>query len=357
MPNTSSNTSSSTSSNTPNYHPLMRQLAASLRSRCGVGEGASIVVGCSGGADSVALLRALAILAPRRRWRLKLIVCHVQHHLREDAAENDAATVSKLASELGLAYQRCDIRPADLPGNVEANARKLRYRALTQVAVDRGAGFVATAHHADDQLETLLMRFLRGASLDGMRGIAWRRRLRTDDPDRRIYAIRPMLGASRRDAVNLLNLLDQPWREDATNADLSRTRARLRHQVVPLLKAIRADAADKAVSLTDQVEHLRELVQAQVEAASNARPEAVHHLDDMPREQARSLNPIVLTQMLRRDLIKAGASRDRLPGHALRPVVEAVRDSEGGVRTFTFSGGVTIEVGPKTLSVLQDFSG
>lgn len=331
----------------PNYHPLIRRVARSMRTRCRVKADQSVVVACSGGADSVALLRALAILAARRRWGLRLIVAHVQHHLRDEQAEQDAAFVARLAAELGLCYERRDIHPADESGNLEATCRKLRYQALTDIAIKRSASFVATAHHADDQLETVLMRLLRGASVAGLRGIAWRRRLRCEDPNAKVYAIRPMLSVEREDVLAFLDQLDQPWQEDATNRDTTRTRAKLRHDIIPQLKALRADAADKAVALGDQFDHLHRLVQEQADAFKSDKT-----LDLLQRDQARALNPIVLMQVLRRDLIAAGVQADRLPGHALHPVIEAVRDNVGGVRKFSFAGGTRIEVGPDTLRVV-----
>ena len=326
------------------YHPLVKALAKSLRTKCRVRPGSTIVVACSGGADSIALLRGLAMLATRRKWELELIVGHVQHHLRGEAAEQDAAVVRNLADELGLGFERRDVKPGQVPGNVEANARTMRYRALTQIALGHDAHYVATAHHADDQLETVLMRLIRGASVTGLRGIAWRKRLRTGHDADRVYAIRPMLGAHHEDAIDLLKQLGQPWQEDETNADLTRTRARLRHQVLPLLKAIRGDAAGKAVALAEHFDHLHKLVQEHTQQVPDT-------LDTMTREHARSLNPIVLTQALRRDLINAGVSKDRIPGHALHPVIDAVNDTTGGERTFAFAGGVTIVVDKDNLRV------
>ncbi|MFN3167683.1 MAG: tRNA lysidine(34) synthetase TilS [Phycisphaeraceae bacterium] len=332
----------------PNYHPLVRGVARALRRRCGVPAGATVIIACSGGADSVALVRAVALLAERRRWRLWPVVAHVQHHLRGEAAEADAAFVSQLAGQLGLGYERRDIRPSDEVGNLEASARRLRYQALAEVALARRAGFVATAHHADDQLETMLMRLIRGTGVRGLRGIAWRRRLRTGDERAKVYAVRPMLEATREQVREFLDTLDQPWREDATNRDTTRTRARLRNDIVPLIKAIRADAPGKAVALGEQFRDLHQLVEQQVEAVSQG-----DTLDAIARREARGLNKIVLTQWLRRALIHAGVEADRVPGHALRPVIDAVRDHVGGTRSFDFANGVRIEVDAEHLSVIK----
>lgn len=231
------------------YSPLVRAVAHGLRRRCGVGEGDRLLIACSGGADSVALLRALHLLHDRRRWSLSLQVAHVHHHLRPDEqAGADAAFVQALAQRLKLPYHRRDITPADQPGNTEANARAQRYAALADIAAEADTPFVVTAHHADDQLETVLMALLRGTSAKGLRGIAWRRSLAAQ-----VSLIRPMLAATHGQALDLLNHLDQPWREDATNADRSRTRARLRHEVLPILREIRPSVAFKVVELTDRL--------------------------------------------------------------------------------------------------------
>ena len=235
----------------PSYWPLVRAVAHGLRHRGGVQEGDSVLVACSGGADSVALLRAMHLLRGRRKWNLKLTVAHVQHHLRpDDEAEGDAAFVAALADQLGLACVRRDITPGESAGNVEANAREQRYAALNAMAAEVGAGFVATAHHADDQLETLLMAILRGTTAKGLRGIAWQRPL-DDEVTGGVTVIRPMLGTTHAEAIDFLHRLEQPWREDQTNLDRSRTRARLRQEVLPVLRELRPSVARKAVELGD----------------------------------------------------------------------------------------------------------
>lgn len=324
------------------YHPMVRALAKALRQRCHVPAGAAIVVACSGGADSVALLHGLSLLAPRRKWQLRLTVAHVQHHLREEA-EEDAAFVETLANELGLPFVRRDIYPADSKGNLEANARDQRYAALAEIAEQAGARFVATAHHADDQLETLLMRMLRGSSVAGLRGIAWHKQLpQTEkmgsDP---VCLVRPMLGVEQAGILGLLEQLGQPWREDATNADTSRTRAKLRHDVLPLLKELQPDAAGKANELAEHFGDLTALVQSAADQASQSGGAKGVLL---PRDEARSMNRAVLAELLRRALSDAGVPLDQLSRHALLPALHAAQDTVGGTRTFTFSNNIKLTV-------------
>ncbi|MEM1212744.1 MAG: tRNA lysidine(34) synthetase TilS [Planctomycetota bacterium] len=256
------------------YHGLLRGLTVGLRRRCGVRSGDALLVAVSGGADSVALLRALHGLAGRRRWGLRLVVGHVQHHLRGDDAEGDAEFVAGLADGLGLACLRRDLDPTGWSGNVEESARDARYAALHEMAVEAGCGLVVTAHHADDQLETLLMRIARGTGVEGLRGIAWRRGMGewgvglcegigeatcpgaepgAKGADGGPWLVRPMLGVTRAVVLDYLERLGQGWREDASNGDVSRARARLRAEVLPGLRALNPRVAEHAVALADRV--------------------------------------------------------------------------------------------------------
>jgi tRNA(Ile)-lysidine synthase len=239
----------------PNLHALVRRVAHGLRHRCGVGAGEAVVVAVSGGADSVALLRAMHLLAPRRTWGQRLVVAHVQHHLRDDA-EDDARFVAQLAATLGLPFARRDVHPLHHGGNVEATARRQRYAALAQIAREHDATFIATAHHADDQLETLLMRLVRGTGVAGLRGIAWKRPAEAKGHEPVVRVIRPMLAATHDQALDFLGQLQQPWRDDRTNRDTTRLRARLRHDVLPHLRHLHPRVAQHALALADDVRAL-----------------------------------------------------------------------------------------------------
>lgn len=330
----------------PPRHPFVRAVAHGLRHHCGVEAGDGLLLAVSGGADSLALLRAVHALSPRRAWRLSLTVGHVHHHLRPAAqAEADADLVRGLSQRLGLPFQRCDLEPTARPGNAEAGARALRYEALAEMARTCGAAAVVTGHHGDDQLETVLMRLLRGASVTGMAGMAWRRRL---SPGVRL--IRPMLGVTHDRAESFLRDIDQPWREDATNRDTTRWRARLRGQVLPVLKELRPDAADKAVALGDHLRDVRRLLDAE---AARCDAWVVRDADrwTLPRHGARDLNPAVLTALCRSLLIEAGAPPDALPRRVLAPLGRVIRDGAGGERRFSIAAGVTVTVTKQAVTI------
>src|SRR5207244_5164116 len=138
----------------------------------------------------------------------------------------DALFVKDRAGSLGLALGRgeADVSAAAAGESLEATARRLRYAWLADVAAEVGAGWVATGHTADDQAETVLHRLLRGTGLQGLRGIAPRRELAPG-----VGLVRPLLRTTRAEVIAYLQELDQPFRLDSTNSDLSRMRNRIRH--------------------------------------------------------------------------------------------------------------------------------
>jgi len=182
-----------------------------------------LVLAVSGGADSVALLRALADTPS--------IVAHLNHKLRGAASDADEAFVRGLAATHRLPFVSVRIDVASQADNLEQTARDIRYRWLSEVAHTHGLRHVATAHNADDQAETVLHRLLRGTGLQGLRGIAARRTL---EPG--IEVIRPLLSVRRAEIVAYLAELGQPFQVDETNSDVRYTRNRLRHELLPLLE-------------------------------------------------------------------------------------------------------------------------
>ncbi len=193
------------------------------------------VVAVSGGPDSVALLRALLAV----RGEAPLVVAHLNHQLRGADSDADEAFVAALHARLaagGAALTFCregiDVaaRARDERGNLEDVARRVRYAWLAEVARSAGATWVATGHTADDQAETVLHRLLRGTGLKGLGGIPARRELIPG-----IELVRPLLRVPRAAVLAYLEAEGQDFRRDASNADLRRTRNRIRHELLPHL--------------------------------------------------------------------------------------------------------------------------
>jgi tRNA(Ile)-lysidine synthase len=185
-------------------------------------------VAVSGGADSVALLRLLLEL--REKLGIVLSVVHFNHMLRGRASDADEKFVGQLAEGFGLSLHaaRADVtaQARRVKANLEDAARKARYSFFRKLVEQGTLDLVATAHTMDDQAETVVSHILRGTGLAGLSGIY---------PVAE-FVVRPLLFARRSELRAFLRAKKQPWREDATNRDTSRMRARIRRKLLPLLE-------------------------------------------------------------------------------------------------------------------------
>jgi len=186
-----------------------------------------VVVAVSGGADSVGLLRGLAAI--KHNGCGALYAAHFNHRLRGAESESDAQFVADLSRVLGFSYAGGAAPPAAEPVSrtSEEASRRARYDFLERTAEELGARYVATAHTADDQAETILHRIVRGTSIDGLRGIRRVRPLGTA-----VTLIRPLLSLRRSEVRQYLEDLGQPFHSDASNLDLGYTRNRIRHTLL-----------------------------------------------------------------------------------------------------------------------------
>ncbi|MBI3460319.1 tRNA lysidine(34) synthetase TilS [Candidatus Acetothermia bacterium] len=190
-----------------------------------------VLVAVSGGIDSVTLLHLLCVL--REEFSLSLAVAHLDHQLRSDSAK-DAKFVSKLAEQLKLL---CFIERADVRGlaaiekrTTEEAARKARYAFLERAARTWEANTLAVGHTLNDQVETFLMRLLRGAGLEGLKGIPTMRALNPS-----LTLIRPLIDCARTQIEAYAKEHKLTYREDPTNRENSFTRNKIRHQLLPWL--------------------------------------------------------------------------------------------------------------------------
>lgn len=272
----------------------------------------------------------MAHIAQRRSWQLELVIGHVQHHLRDDA-QTDATFTAELASSLNLPFAQVDLNIPRGAGNLEDLARQQRYDALIGMAQQQDCSAIVTAHHGNDQLETLLMRLIRGSSLRGLGAMAWLRPI-TDD----ITLIRPMLMTDRAMAIAFLHAIGQRWREDHTNADVTRLRARLRQTVIPQLLDMRPDLPQQIVTTTEQIQAAHDLLENQCEqAVTDCRLKAAGSMHCYSRKKLKALPPILLTMVLKDILVKAGASPDRLGANVLSQFGKMMLDQDGSVRQLT----------------------
>ncbi len=195
-----------------------------------------ILCALSGGADSVALLHFL------KDQGFQVAAAHFNHHLRP-TARRDAEFCRDLCRDWGVPFFTWGARVGDQPGNTEANARAARYAYLEHLAAGLSAARVATAHNANDNLETVLLHMTRGCGLQGLCGIQPRRGL----------LVRPMLHTTRAAIETYLRERGISWVTDETNADPRYARNRLRHQVIPVLESLNPRAVEACVRMTDRL--------------------------------------------------------------------------------------------------------
>lgn len=211
--------------------PLAERFVRVVRTRGEIEEGDTVVVAVSGGVDSVVLLHLLHFAAGLPR--LRLVVAHVDHAMRPGSA-GDAAWLRGLSTAWGLEMHHDRLEP---PPEAEADARHRRYAVLERVRAETGARLTLTAHHADDQAETVLFRILRGTGIRGLRGIRERRRP---------ALWRPMLSFTRKEIEGYAEAVGLSWREDPTNLH-PLARNVIRHRLLPQAEALVAPAARRAL--------------------------------------------------------------------------------------------------------------
>jgi tRNA(Ile)-lysidine synthase len=292
--------------------------------------GETVVVGLSGGADSMALTHALATLAPRLSF--SVLAVHLDHGLRADS-EADAAFCRDSCARFGIAFgtARADVRArAEREGGgIEEAGRKERHAYLRRVKDAVGAAAIALGHTRDDQAETFLMRLLRGS---GSAGLSAMRAHRGD-------LIRPLLGVGRRDVLAYLAENGLDWREDPSNADPAFLRNRVRHELLPYLEgrfnpAIRETLARTAGLLADEADVLEAEAETLFARASRSVGASVR-LDRAPLMAAP---PAVARRTLRRALATSGGLRGVSASH-VETILAVSRSRTASGRRLPLPGG------------------
>jgi tRNA(Ile)-lysidine synthase len=312
---------------------LIRRLAERVDADALFEHRARIVVGVSGGPDSMALLHALCRLNEQPGYDLRLRVAHLNHQLRDADADADETFVRQAADRLGLpcSVERVDVRRiADAEsGSLEESARRCRYAFLERVANDHHpSSYVAVGHHADDQAETVLHRVVRGTGWRGLAGIPPSRPIRRGSA---ITLVRPLLSFTRDELLAFLSGLGATYRVDKTNQSLDTTRNRLRHAVLPMLQSeFNPQVCDALLRLAEQAQwvddYLRETVQRTFDSLLLSQT-----------DQALVLNAaglakkprIVQAEVIRRAIRALGAGERHLAFVHLRSVIHLLTDRSG----------------------------
>ncbi|HHX44464.1 MAG TPA: tRNA lysidine(34) synthetase TilS [Chloroflexi bacterium] len=250
--------------------------------------GETVILGVSGGADSLAMLHLLSRLAPA--YDVTLHVGHLNHRLRGAEAEADAAFVAAMCAEWGIPYTVESADVAAVAGErglaIEETARQVRYAFLARLARALGARTVAVAHNADDQVETVLMHLLRGAGLAGLRGMRPLSRLeelRLGDPashdvaEGSIRLIRPLLEVPRAAIEAYCRAHGLEPRYDLSNLDRTYYRNRLRYELVPYLETYNPNVRQVIQRMAEALAGDYELLRQQL---LEVWPHVVRHASD-----------------------------------------------------------------------------
>ena len=267
-------------------------------------------VAVSGGADSVCLLHLLAGLAAA--WNLRLTVLHLDHGLRGEESRADAEFVASLAGSLHLPFELRRVSLADAPGNREQAARTARLAFFREAMAAHRLDRVAVGHTRSDQAETVLFRFLRGAGTAGLAAI------RPITPE---GVVRPLLDLGREEVRDYLRARGFPWREDSSNAGTQFARNRIRHQLLPHLRAEWNPAIETTLAHT----------------AEWALGEEEWWAAEIDRLAAR-----LLRQQDGRWLLSASALRDLPAAPARRLIRHAIGKAKGDLKGIDFAHVETV---------------
>ena len=316
-----------------------------------ISDGSHIVVAVSGGADSLALLHLLN--AHRSSLNCSLHVATLDHGLRGEAGAQDAQFVVDTVQALGL---EVTAGKADVPAlakkrglGIEAAARIARYDFLAEVAHKVGANRVAVAHHADDQAETVLMHLLRGAGLDGLSGMGYCAPL-PGHPD--LLVIRPLLNMSRAEIEAYCREHNLQPRQDATNADTTYTRNRLRHEILPSLETLYPQVKRSLVQLADIASVENDYVEKELQERLIAQAQVSTKRILIPRDLFERVHPALQRRFVRWAAEQLGRWENLGYGHIVSALEIALNGKQGAIALLP--DGLNLRVDYKHFVIERD---
>lgn len=302
-------------------HEVPRKAAALIAREIKLPAGAAVCAAVSGGADSTALLFAL------RELGCAVSAFHLNHCLRGGESDRDEAFVRALCDRLGvpLVARRAEVaRFAEREGlGVEEAARQLRYRLLLQSTEALGCAFAATAHTADDNLETMLFHLTRGTGGKGLAGI----------PPVRGRIVRPLLSCTRAEIEDYLRMLGEPYVTDSSNLSNDYTRNLLRHEVVPVLRRVNPE-------VSAAVFRLAELLREDERVLETAARGWLEQASDGGGWRVDAFPPALRGRMLHRLLEQSGAPMSQVGWRHIR-LLEGLLESGNPSARLSLPGGLT----------------
>ncbi|MHB0987280.1 MAG: tRNA lysidine(34) synthetase TilS [Bellilinea sp.] len=307
---------------------MVDQIQNSLNKTCGLDQQSRLVIGVSGGVDSLALLHLLCSAG------YYVIAAHFNHHLRQEA-EGDAQFVALTARDLGCAFIRGDGDVAQMAAtekmSIEAAARKARYLFLFAEAEQLEAQAVITAHTADDQAETLLMHLIRGSGLNGLRGMQPRTMLRNYSS--KVPLVRPLLDTWREELETYCRENKLQPRVDVTNAEPTYLRNRIRLELIPLLAGynprIKEHLTGLAANVRSSLEVLEDAISEKYSLALRASGEGFRRFD---RALLATYPPVTRLEIIRKAALEILSNSEDIDRAALVRAATLLEGSGSGLQ-------------------------
>jgi len=291
-------------------------------------KGAKIVLGVSGGPDSVCLLDILAKLSPK--YDLHLIIAHVNYGLRGRDSERDERSVKKLGENYGVKVLTLSPSPSpkaigriEMPS--ENELRDIRYKFFEKIRSENNFDMIAVAHNADDQVETFLMRVIRGAGLKGLSAMKYKNG----------KLIRPLLGTTRTEILGYLKKNKLTYRTDQTNKSDLFFRNKVRNQLIPYLEKnfnpkIKMTIFDSIVSIAEDHSLIQNLVEKVYRANKNN--------PNWSAQKLGKLEPALKKRILLKIISEKKPGLKDITAHHILEIIKAIESTKSKNQSVTFKG-------------------
>jgi len=315
---------------------IFKKFRNSLKTYSLVGKNDKIVIGVSGGPDSLCLLLLLNSL--KKELNLSLCVAHLDHMMRQDS-HKDALFVKELSAKLKLPVvaKKCKIRKINNKGSLEEIARNKRLKFLYNTAISFGAKKIALAHNFDDQAETVLMRILRGTGLQGLSGMLPKREMG------KICIIRPLLSVSRAEIEKFLKLKKVKFVLDSSNSEDIYFRNKIRHKLLPLLeKEYNQNIREVLVNLGESSGYDYDYLENQARRALRLSRKGLNLI------RLKKLHPAILRLKIREAIADIQGSTRRISFIHIREITDLILNRPLN-SVVDLPKGISVKKKPKTL--------
>lgn len=291
---------------------------------------AKIIIGVSGGPDSVCLLDILFKL--QKKYNLQLIIAHVNYGLRGKDSDSDENFVRDLAGKYNLEIEI--LKPKiNFKANLENKLRDIRYEFFEKLRKENNFNFIAVAHNLDDQVETYLMRIIRGAGLLGLSAMKYKNNSRK--------IIRPLLAITRREILEYLKINKLKYRIDKTNLESNFLRNKIRNKLIPHLKKnynpnIQKTIFNSTVSIAEDYSFLNDLTEKTFQENKK-----------LSVKKILSLHPALQQRVLFRAISEKKQTGKNIEFAHIKEILKALKSAKGKNQTVNFAGLKMIRKGDK----------